>query len=55
MSYKNPEIWRLANELVLEIHAMTLNDLPKFEMFAKSEKRKAKNEKLISSSSISNY
>jgi four helix bundle protein len=33
MSYKNLEIWRLSNELVLEIHAMTLNDLPKFEMF----------------------
>jgi four helix bundle protein len=33
MSYKNLEIWRLANELVIEIHAMTLNDLPKFEMF----------------------
>jgi four helix bundle protein len=33
MSYKNLEIWKLANELVLEIHEMTLNDLPKFEMY----------------------
>jgi four helix bundle protein len=33
MSYKNLEIWKLANELVLEIHEMTLRDLPKFEMY----------------------
>ena len=33
MSYKNLEIWKLADELVVEIHDMTLNKLPKFEMF----------------------
>jgi four helix bundle protein len=33
MSYKNLEIWKLANELVLEIHEMTLRDLPKFKMY----------------------
>jgi four helix bundle protein len=33
MSYKNLEIWKLADELVAEIHAMTLTKLPKFEMF----------------------
>jgi len=33
MSYKNLEIWQLARELVIDIHAMTLNKLPKFEMF----------------------
>src|SRR3979490_2672162 len=32
MSYKNLEIWMLANEVVVEIHEMTLT-LPKFEMF----------------------
>ena len=32
MSYKNLEIWKLADELVVEIHQMTLN-LPKFEMY----------------------
>src|SRR5688572_26054203 len=32
MSYKNLEIWKLADELVVEIHEMTLI-LPKFEMF----------------------
>ena len=32
MSYKTLEIWVLANELVIEIHEMTMN-LPKFEMY----------------------
>lgn len=33
MSYKNLEIWKLADELVVAIHEMTLTKLPKFEMF----------------------
>ena len=33
MSYKNLDIWKLARELVRDIHVMTLNDLPKFEMY----------------------
>jgi len=33
MSYKNLEIGKLADELIVEIHEMTLNKLPKFEMF----------------------
>jgi four helix bundle protein len=32
MSYRKLEIWQLANELVIEIHGMSLN-LPKFEQF----------------------
>lgn len=27
------EIWQLAREIVIDIHKMTLNQLPKFEMF----------------------
>ena len=33
MSYKNLEIWKLAREVVIDIHKMTLTELPKFEMF----------------------
>ena len=33
MSYRNLEIWQLARNLVVDIHRMTLNELPKFEMF----------------------
>ena len=33
MSYRNLEIWKLARELVIDIHKMTLNELPKYEMY----------------------
>ena len=33
MSYKKLEIWQIAREVVIEIHKMSLNKLPKFEMF----------------------
>ncbi|HZX62238.1 MAG TPA: four helix bundle protein [Bacteroidales bacterium] len=33
MNYEDLEIWKIANELVLQIHQMTINDIPKFEMF----------------------
>lgn len=33
MSYKKLEIWKLARELSIEIHKMTLTKLPKFEMY----------------------
>ena len=32
MSYKNLEVWRLAREIVIDIHHMSL-ELPKFEMY----------------------
>lgn len=33
MSYKNLDVWKSARELTIIIQKMTLNDLPKFEMF----------------------
>jgi four helix bundle protein len=33
MSYRDLEIWKLACEMSVEIHRMTLNKLPKFEMY----------------------
>jgi len=33
MSYKRLEIWKLARELVIDIHKMTFEELPKFEVF----------------------
>lgn len=33
MSYKNLEIWQLVRDLVVDIHKMTLEKLPKHEMF----------------------
>ncbi len=36
MSYKNLEIWKLARELTIEIHSMSLL-LPKFEQFEEAQ------------------
>lgn len=33
MSYRNLEVWQLAKEVVIDIHTMTLEKLPKFEMY----------------------
>jgi four helix bundle protein len=33
MSYRKLDVWQLARELAVEIHKMTLTELPKFEMF----------------------
>jgi four helix bundle protein len=37
VSYKNLEIWKLADDLVVEIHEMSLSKLPKFEMFEEGQ------------------
>ncbi len=36
MSYRNLEIWKLAREVVIEIHQMTMT-LPKLEMFEQGQ------------------
>ena len=33
MSYRNLEVWQLAKQVSVDIHTMTLTDLPKFELF----------------------
>lgn len=33
MSYKNLKIWGMAQTLVVDIHRMTLSELPSFEMY----------------------
>lgn len=33
MSYKKLDIWNLAKELVIDIHNMSLKELPKYEMY----------------------
>jgi hypothetical protein len=33
MSYKKMEIWKIACAVSVDIHYMTLNSLPKFEMY----------------------
>lgn len=33
MSYRNLEIWKLARTVSVDVHKMTLTELPKFEMY----------------------
>jgi four helix bundle protein len=33
MSYKELEIWQMARSLVIDVHQMTLTELPTFEMY----------------------
>ena len=33
MSYKKLQVWCISRELVIEIHNLTLSDLPKFELY----------------------
>jgi len=33
MSYRDLEIWKLARETAIAVHRMTLDNLPKFEMY----------------------
>ncbi len=33
MSYRSLEIWKIARDVSVDIHYMTLNSLPKFEMY----------------------
>jgi four helix bundle protein len=33
MSYRDLEVWKLARDLVIAIHEMTITKLPKFELF----------------------
>lgn len=53
-SYKNLEIWQLARELVIDIHAMTLNKLPKFEMFEEGAQIR-KSSKSVKSTIVEGY
>ena len=33
MSYKKIEIWQISRKLVIDIHRMSLKELPKFELY----------------------
>ena len=54
MSYKNLEIWQLARQLVIDIHAMTLNKLPKFEIFEEGAQIR-KSSKSVKSTIVEGY
>jgi len=54
MSYKNLEIWKLAREVVIDIHKMTLEKLPKFEIFEEGSQIR-KSSKSLKSTIVEGY
>jgi four helix bundle protein len=54
MSYKKLEIWILAKELVADIHRMTIQKLPKFEMYEEGSQIR-RSMKSVKSSIVEGY
>jgi len=54
MSYKNLEIWQLARGLVIDIHKMTLEKLPKLEMYEEGQQIR-KSIKTVKSTIVEGY
>ena len=54
MSYKNLEIWQESRKLVVDIHKMTLEKLPKFEMYEEVSQIR-KSSKSVKSTIVEGY
>ena len=54
MSYKNLEIWQDARSLVIDIHKMTLEKLPKFELYEEGSQIR-KSSKSVKSTIVEGY
>ncbi|NNC90053.1 MAG: four helix bundle protein [Akkermansiaceae bacterium] len=54
MSYKNLEIWQLGRELVIDIHRMSLEKLPKFELYEEGSQIR-RSSKSIKSNIVEGY
>ncbi len=54
LSYKNLEIWQAARSLVIDIHKMTLEKLPKFELYEEGSQIR-KSSKSVKSTIVEGY
>jgi four helix bundle protein len=54
MSYKNLDIWKMAREIVVKIHRMTLTNLPKFEMYEEGDQIR-RSSKSVKSTIVEGY
>ena len=54
MSYRDLEIWKLARQVAIAVHHMTLQNLPKFEMFEEASQIR-RSAKSISSNIVEGY
>ena len=54
MSYRDLEIWKLAREIAIAVHRMTLQNLPKFEMYEEASQIR-RSAKSISANIVEGY
>ena len=54
MSYKNLEIWQAARSLVIDIHKMTMEKLPRFELYEEGSQIR-KSSKSVKSTIVEGY
>jgi four helix bundle protein len=54
MSYRDLEIWKLARETAIAVHRMTLDNLPKFEMYEEGSQIR-RSAKSISANTVEGY
>ena len=54
MSYRDLEIWRLARQVAIAVHRMTLQNLPKFEMYEEASQIR-RSAKSISANIVEGY
>ena len=54
MSYKNLEIWQEARSLVIDIHKMTMEKLPRFELYEEGSQIR-KSSKSVKSTIVEGY
>jgi len=54
VSYKNLEIWQESRKIVVDIHKMTLENLPKFEMYEEGSQIR-KSSKSVKSTIVEGY
>jgi four helix bundle protein len=54
MSYRDLEIWELARQVAIAVHRMTLQNLPKFEMFEEASQIR-RSAKSISANIVEGY
>ena len=54
MSYRDLEIWKLARQMAVAVHRMTLQNLPKFEMYEEASKIR-RSAKSVSANIVEGY
>src|SRR3954454_9360026 len=54
MSYRDLEVWKLARDVAVAVHRMTLHELPKFEMYEEASQMR-RSMKSIRSNIVEGY